>query len=192
MGNFFDKIAAHLETIFMTIMGLLVPSIGLSMFYGDITPLHVFYGFLTLFAAGLVIFIVTIVIALIYHHLRLKKLDKKGENLMKKQVKFQNGKTYKTSNDIKVYSLRDIGFIEQERGDFTYGRPLYQDSPYDVVAYFKVDINKDLSELNILITDPAGLKQLNIYDKPEFAKMKKLIDYDLQDLQDHKIISEIK
>lgn len=192
MGNFFDKIAAHLETIFMTIMGLLVPSIGLSMFYGAITPLHVFYGFLTLLAAGLVIFIITIVIALIYHHLRLKMQGKKGENLMQKQIKFQNGKTYKTSKDIKVYSLRDIGFVEQERGDFTYGRPLYKDSPYNVAAYFKVDINKDLSELNILITDPTGLKQLNIYNEPEFTKMKKLIDYDLQDLQDHKIISEVK
>ena len=39
---------------------------------------------------------------------------------MKKQVKFQDGKTYRLAKQIKVYQLLDNGFTKTKLGNFKY------------------------------------------------------------------------
>lgn len=78
MIKLLDKIASsenltiYLEVGFFTIMGLLVPSMGLAMFYGDITPLNVLYGFLTLIGISIVISAIVFLIAVIHYKAKIK------------------------------------------------------------------------------------------------------------------------
>jgi hypothetical protein len=53
-------------------------------------------------------------------------------------------------------------------------------------------INKDLSHLTMVITDRNGLQKVNIFKNKQLAPTVELLDYILKDLEERKILLEVK
>lgn len=53
-------------------------------------------------------------------------------------------------------------------------------------------IKSDLSGLTMVVTDPSGLKKVNIFKNKQLAPTVELLDYILKDLEERKILSEVK
>ena len=94
--------------------------------------------------------------------------------------------------DVKLYALIDAGFQKTLRGNFVYEHPLYNESPYNATTKLKMTIKSDLTRLTMVVTDPSGLKKVNIFKNKQLAPTVELLDYILKDLEERKILSEVK
>ncbi|MEE8856551.1 MAG: DUF1831 domain-containing protein [Lactobacillus sp.] len=94
--------------------------------------------------------------------------------------------------DIKLYALIDAGFQKTPRGNFVYKHPLYNESPYNATTELKMTVASDLSRLTMVVTDPSGLQKVNIFKNKQLAPTVELLDYILKDLEDRKILVEVK
>ena len=101
-------------------------------------------------------------------------------------------RVFKLVDNLKVYALRDVGFIVTKKGGWRYRYPLYIESPYQPIAELKVDINHDLNKLTMLITDLNGLTKVNIFKNDQFKEMRVLLNYVLKNLEEKSIIEEVK
>ncbi len=96
------------------------------------------------------------------------------------------------SSDIKLYALIDAGFAKTARGNYNYEHPLYNDSPYNAPTKLKMTINKSLSHLTMVVTDRSGLQKVNIFKNKQLAPTVELLNYILKDLEERKILTEVK
>lgn len=105
-----------------------------------------------------------------------------------------NGDTrqFALSEDVKRYSLIDVGFKETKNKNFVYEHPLYIDSPYNANSKLKMTINEDLTKLSMVITDKNGLKKVDIFKQDQLAPVRELLDFILRDMKDKEIIVEVK
>lgn len=99
---------------------------------------------------------------------------------------------YYVAPDIKLYSLRDAGFVKSNIGNYDLKRPLYEDSPYETSAELKIKISKDFKRLEITITDKSGLKKLNLYQNKKLSKLIPALNFILQELIERHILVEAK
>ena len=68
----------------------------------------------------------------------------------------------------------------------------YNESPYNATTKLKMTIKSDLSGLTMVVTDPSGLKKVNIFKNKQLAPTVELLDYILKDLEERKIQSKVK
>ena len=94
--------------------------------------------------------------------------------------------------DVKLYALIDAGFQKTARGNFVYEHPLYNESPYKATTKLKMTVKSDLSHLTMVVTDPSGLQKVNIFKNKQLAPTVELLNYILKDLEERKILSEVK
>lgn len=94
--------------------------------------------------------------------------------------------------DIKLYALIDAGFTKTKRENYNYEHPLYNDSPYNAPTKLKMTINKDLSNLTMVVTDRSGLQKVNIFKNKQLAPTVELLNYILKDLEERNILVEAK
>lgn len=94
--------------------------------------------------------------------------------------------------DLKLYALIDVGFVKTAKGNFNYEHPLYNDSPYNAPTKLKMTINKDLSNLTMVITDRNGLQKVNIFKNKALAPTVELLDFILKDLIERKILVQVE
>ncbi|MDO4912158.1 MAG: hypothetical protein Q3960_01230 [Lactobacillus sp.] len=99
---------------------------------------------------------------------------------------------FSLNDNLKLYALIDAGFTKSPKGNYNYAHPLYEDSPYDATALLKMTINKDMSQLTMVITDKSGLKKIDIFKQNNLSGMVELLNYILKDLEERNIISEVK
>lgn len=94
---------------------------------------------------------------------------------------------YKIADNIKKYSMKDVGFIESNNGNFVFDRPI-GDSPYDTKFKLKVSISKDLDKLKMSVTDMTGLTDINIAKLKDRDAMIELYQYILDDFIKREIL----
>ena len=78
-----------------------------------------------------------------------------------KKINRVNGDTdqYRLSSLIKPYTLRDVGFNKSNAGNFIMRHPLGINGPR-----LKIVVHDDLKTFKIDVTDPQGLRKVNIFD----------------------------
>lgn len=94
---------------------------------------------------------------------------------------------YTLSENIKKYSLKDVGFIETNHGNFVYDRPI-GDSPYDAHFKLKISISGEFDKLKMSVTDMSGLKDINVAKINNNDNMFELYQYILDDFIDRDIL----
>ena len=99
---------------------------------------------------------------------------------------------YAINKNIKEYALRDAGFIKTLRGEYRYTHPLYLDSPYDTIGVLKIDINKNLTELEILTKGNDQMTKINLFKNDKLKPVVDLLKFNLDDLVDREILKQIK
>ena len=92
--------------------------------------------------------------------------------------------------ELKLYALIDAGFVKTAKGNFNYEHPLYNDSPYNAPTKLKITINLD--HWTMVVTDRSGLQKVNIFKNKQLAPTVELLDYILKDLEERKIIAQVK
>lgn len=99
---------------------------------------------------------------------------------------------FSLSPNVKLYSLMDVGFQKTPRGNFVYEHPLYNESPYNPNTKLKMTVNKDLTHLTMVITDPSGLQKVNIFKNKQLAPTVELLNYILKDLEERNVLTLVK
>lgn len=112
---------------------------------------------------------------------------------MRKQIKFQDGKTYRLAKEIKIYQLLDNGFTKTKLGNFKYSMPFAnnENAPLGEIAQLHIDINKDLTLFDMFITDPSGMHKINIFKQEQLHSIAALILYNIRNLEEHQILEAI-
>lgn len=111
--------------------------------------------------------------------------------MLRNNVKIGNW-TYKINPVIKKYALRDAGFTQTTHGEFRYTHPLYLDSPYDTIGFVKIDVNESLTQLDILTVGNDKMTKINLFKNKKLQPVVDLLKFNLDDLVEREIISEVK
>lgn len=112
---------------------------------------------------------------------------------MKKQINFQDGKTYCLAKQIKVYQLLDNGFTKTKLGNFKYIMPFAnnENAPLKEIAQLHIVLNKDLTSFDMFITDPSGMHKINIFKLEQLHSIAALVLYNIRNLEEHQILKAI-
>ena len=104
-----------------------------------------------------------------------------------------NGDTrsFAISDEIKRYSMIDLGFKETNNKNFVYDHPLYNESPYNATMKLKITINAAMDKLSMVITDKSGLQKVNIFKDESLKPARELLEYMLRDLMEKQVIEEV-
>ncbi|MFT8909344.1 MAG: DUF1831 domain-containing protein [Lentilactobacillus diolivorans] len=70
---------------------------------------------------------------------------------------------YEISENIKRYTLKDLGFVETQAGNFSLERSLDPNSPYNAGYKFKMMVSKNMDGFRMAITTGNGLQKYNIF-----------------------------
>ncbi|MDO1605282.1 cysteine desulfurase [Lactobacillus sp. YT155] len=97
--------------------------------------------------------------------------------------------SYKISDKIKKYTLKDVGFTETNNGNFVFDRPI-GDSPYDANFRLKISISKDFDKLRMSVTDMSGLTNIDISKLKDSEQMVELYQYILDDFVNREILEK--
>lgn len=80
--------------------------------------------------------------------------------------------SYRLSEGIKRYTLRDVGFLETKQGNFQYIRPLDPTPQMKTGLQLKITIAKDFSGLKMSVVGQNGMKAVDIFkDDSDKGKM---------------------
>ena len=74
---------------------------------------------------------------------------------------------YKLADNVKRFTLRDLGFTEGKTGVFSLEKSLDPTSPYNANYKFKMKVDKDLAGFRMAITTGNGLEKVNIFKNPD-------------------------
>ncbi|MCP0886482.1 DUF1831 domain-containing protein [Ligilactobacillus sp. WILCCON 0076] len=95
---------------------------------------------------------------------------------------------YKLADNIKRYSLRDVGFIESKNGKFQLERSLDPRMPINQSFKFKMVVQNDLHNFKMATVTANGLKEVNIFKANDAEKKITQLEYIIKDLQEHNIL----
>ena len=99
-------------------------------------------------------------------------------------------RTFVLSDEIKKYTLRDVGFMESKGGKFILERPLDPSSPYNASIKLKVTISSDLQTFKMGVTSANGLKEINIFKGTDIEKHIEQLNFVIDNLKERSILSE--
>ena len=97
--------------------------------------------------------------------------------------------TYRLSDNVKKYSLRDTGFLESKGGKFQLERSLDPTSPVKGFK-LKITVAPDLKSFKMITTTANGMKEVNIFNGKNAAAQTEQLEYILTDLIDRQIIEK--
>ncbi|MFD1465227.1 DUF1831 domain-containing protein [Lapidilactobacillus mulanensis] len=97
-------------------------------------------------------------------------------------------RVFKISPKIKKYALLDVGFIKSNRGRFQLERPLNGETPYGASYKLKVTIGEDLDTIKMAVTDPSGLKAVNIFKDEKNVSVVEQFNFQIENLMERDII----
>ena len=81
-------------------------------------------------------------------------------------------KLYKVSDEVKRYTLRDVGFIETKQGNFQFVRSLNPTPQMETGLTLKLTIDQSMTQLKMSIVGQNGMRAVNIFtDHSEKGKM---------------------
>lgn len=89
---------------------------------------------------------------------------------------------YALSPAIKKYTLRDVGFVPTNNGNFQLERPLDPNSPFNAAIKLKITIDKTLKLFKLSVTSPDGLHAVNIFKNEQNAAQVEQYNFIMQHL----------
>ncbi|WP_283678870.1 DUF1831 domain-containing protein [Lentilactobacillus sp. Marseille-Q4993] len=96
--------------------------------------------------------------------------------------------TYELSDQVKRYSLKDVGFTETKQGNYSLERSLDPGSPFNATYKVKVMVKKDLTGFRMSVTTGNGLKPVNIFANDDTAENVEQFRFVMQNLVDRDIL----
>lgn len=99
--------------------------------------------------------------------------------------------TYRLSDNVKKYALRDTGFIETKGGKFQLERSLDPASPFKGFK-LKVVVSADLKSFKLVTTTANGLKEVNIFNGKDTTANVEQLNYILEDLISRQILEKVQ
>ncbi|ETA74889.1 DUF1831 domain-containing protein [Ligilactobacillus equi] len=98
---------------------------------------------------------------------------------------------YRLSDNIKKYSLLDVGFMQSKGGKFQLERSLDPFSPYNQGYKLKVVIAADMQTFKLATVTANGMREVNIYKSKEREESEKQLNFILAELLDRKILEKV-
>lgn len=77
---------------------------------------------------------------------------------------------YRLNPAVKKYTLRDVGFVPTNNGNFQMERPLDPNLPFNSAIKLKMTIGKELQTLKMSVTSPDGLHPVDIFKSEKNAE----------------------
>ena len=96
--------------------------------------------------------------------------------------------TYRLNPAVKKYTLRDVGFVPTNNGNFQLERPLDPKSPFNAAIKLKITIEKELKTFKMSITSPDGLRAVDIFKNEQNAANVEQFNFTIQHLIDRDIL----
>ncbi|MBO8441043.1 MAG: cysteine desulfurase [Firmicutes bacterium] len=99
---------------------------------------------------------------------------------------------YELSNNIKKYSLRDVGFILTNAGGFLLERSLEPDKGINHSIKFKILVNKSLDGFKMNNVSSSGNSEINIFTHKDADLLIEQYNYQINELIDREILKRIE
>lgn len=99
-----------------------------------------------------------------------------------------DARSYSVNDNIKKYSLTDVGFIKTKRGGYVLQRSLDPMDPYTAKKKLKVAIDSNLKLLDMSTTDASGLHAIDIYKKGGDQEAIEQYNFIIKNLIDREIL----
>lgn len=98
---------------------------------------------------------------------------------------------YELADDLKRYALIDTGFKQKSSGSFSFDRSLNGATPFAPGYRLKITVNRDFTNLKMAITDPSGLKVVDIFKNNVTAAEVEQCQYLLADLESRHVLKKV-
>ncbi|GAK47199.1 hypothetical protein LOSG293_030380 [Secundilactobacillus oryzae JCM 18671] len=97
-------------------------------------------------------------------------------------------KTYVLSQNVKKYTLKDLGFVESKVGNFSLERSLDPESPYQQSIKLKMMVAKDLGSFKLSTVSANGLQRVNIFKNENHAKLVEQFGHLIELLEEREVL----
>lgn len=108
-----------------------------------------------------------------------------------KTVTIPGDKTYKLSNNIKKYTLGDLGFITNKAGVHILHRALEPEKALDNAIQLKVSINQELTGFKMSTVSAGEVVRVDIFKNNNAAELVKLYYFFVNELIERGVLEEI-
>lgn len=111
---------------------------------------------------------------------------------MQKQVKLLGDvRTFEISEQVKKYTLRDVGFMPTNKGGFQLERALDIKSPFNHAIKFKMTVDAELTGMKMAIVTADGLHNINIFKEEMHQPQRDQLNFIIDELVERQIIKVI-
>lgn len=98
--------------------------------------------------------------------------------------------TYAISDQIKEYTLLDLGFEKTKRGNYRYLGSLDRKSPFKPFARLQITVNDDLSGFKMDTVNSTGFAKVNIFNQPRRDEFVTQLHFILNEMVDRGIFDK--
>ncbi|KRM60095.1 DUF1831 domain-containing protein [Secundilactobacillus malefermentans] len=99
-----------------------------------------------------------------------------------------DNKVYRLSDNIKKYTLKDVGFVESKAGNFVLERSLDPESPYQKSVKLKMMVSKDLGSFKLATVTANGLQNINIFKNETHEKLVEQFNHLIEVLEEREVV----
>ncbi len=99
--------------------------------------------------------------------------------------------TYVLSDQVKKYTLKDLGFVETKVGNYALERSLDPNSPYNAGYKFKMMISKGLDGYRMSVTTGNGLQKANIFKSAATKESVEQYNFLMNSLLDRDVLKRL-
>ena len=100
----------------------------------------------------------------------------------KQQVSIPGDATYQISQDIKKYTLGDLGFITNNAGAYVLHRSLEPEKALANAIQLKVTVNKELTGFKLSTVSAGDLARIDIFKHAQATNMVQLYQFFMTEL----------
>lgn len=108
-----------------------------------------------------------------------------------KKVTIAGDATYQLSNQIKKYTLGDLGFITNNAGVYVLHRSLESDKSVANAIQLKVSINQDLTGFKLSTVSAGDVVRVDIFKNNHAEEMVKLYQFFMAELVARDVLEKI-
>ena len=108
-----------------------------------------------------------------------------------KKVTIAGDATYQLSNQIKKYTLGDLGFITNNAGVYVLHRSLESDKSVANAIQLKVSINQDLTGFKLSTVSAGDVVRVDIFKNNHAEEMVKLYQFFMAELVARGVLERI-
>lgn len=100
-------------------------------------------------------------------------------------------KTYALSDNVKKYTLMDLGFVKGKSGAFSFERSLDPTSPYQAAFKLKVTVNADLTGYKMTTVTGNGMQRADIFKNDAHPEAVEQLRFILASFIEREVLTEV-